>query len=266
MKVGTKMRRLSAFLILATSLISFGAVSASDDRGLEIVKTVDQRDSGWVSSEADMKMELRNKHGDESFRIIRSKSLEVPGDGDKGLTIFDEPKDVDGTALLTFSHATEADDQWLFLPALNKVKRISTTKKSGPFMGSEFAYEDMSSYEVNKYTYKYLKDETIEGINAFVVESYPVDEHSGYTRLMTWYDQERFIPLQIVFYDRKDSLLKTLKFVGYQQYINQYWRPDQMQMENHQTGKSTILYWTNYRFKTGLDDGDFNRASLKRIR
>lgn len=260
------MRLLSA-LILSTSLTTVGPATASEeDRGLEIVQTVDKRDSGWENSEADMKMELRNKHGDVSFRIIRSKNLEVPDDGDKSLTIFDEPKDVNGTALLTFSHATEPDDQWLYLPALSKIKRISTTKKSGPFMGSEFAYEDMSSYEVTKYTYKYLKDETADGLKAFVVESYPVDKNSGYTRLVTWYDQERFIPLQIIFYDRKDSLLKTLKFVGYQQYLDQYWRPDQMQMENHQTGKSTILYWTNYRFKTGLDDGDFNRASLKRVK
>lgn len=259
--------RLFCAVILATSLaISNVAIASDESRGLAIVNTVDERDSGWESSEADMKMELRNKHGDVSFRIIRSKSLEVPNDGDKGLTIFDEPKDVDGTALLTFSHATEPDDQWLYLPALKKVKRISTTKKSGPFMGSEFAYEDMSSYEVAKYTYKYLKEDTVDGSNAYVVESYPVDKNSGYTRLITWYDQERYIPLQIVFHDRKDSLLKTLKFANYQQYIEQYWRPGQMQMENHQTGKSTILHWTNYRFKTGIDEGDFNRASLKRVK
>lgn len=242
------------------------AASDSANRGLEIVQEVDRRDSGWESLEANMKMELRNQHGDVSTRVIRSKSLEVQDDGDKTMTIFDEPRDVEGTALLTFSHPVEPDDQWLYLPALKKVKRISTTKKSGPFMGSEFAFEDMASYEVDKYTYKYLKDETLEGKNYFVVESYPVDKHSGYTRLVTWYDQEHYIPHRIVFYDRKDSLLKTLDFKDYQQYLGQYWRPDIMSMDNHQTGKSTILYWSDYQFKTGLSDKDFNRASLKRAR
>lgn len=261
------MRFLSVLLLLPSLLFSSLLMAASaEERGLEIVTEVDLRDSGWDSSEANMKMELRNKHGDKSTRIVRSKTLEVENDGDKSLTIFDKPRDVSGTALLTFSHATEPDDQWIYLPALGKVKRISTTKKSGPFMGSEFSFEDMSSYEIEKYTYKYLKDETLDGKNTLVVESYPEDKHSGYKRLITWYDAEHYIPLKIVFYDRKNSLLKTLLFNDYKQYLDTFWRPDQMTMENHQTGKSTILFWSNYRFKTGLNSRDFNRASLKRAK
>ena len=63
-----------------------------------------------------------------------------------------------------------------------------------------------------------------------------------------------------------NALLKTLRFDDYQQYLNQYWRPGTMYMENHQTGKSTRLVWSNYRFKTGLSDRDFNKNSLKRAK
>jgi len=88
------------------------------------------------------------------------------------------------------THALTPDDQWLYLPALKRLKRISSRKKSGPFMGSEFAYEDMSSQEVEKYRYKWLRDETVEGRDAYVVERRPTYEYSGYTRQIVWIDKE----------------------------------------------------------------------------
>jgi hypothetical protein len=95
-----------------------------------------------------MSMILRNTQGDEVEREVRLKLLENSDDGDKFLTIFEQPLDVKGTAFLSFSHAIEPDDQWMYLPKLSKVKRIRSRNKSGPFMGSEFAFEDMSSFEI----------------------------------------------------------------------------------------------------------------------
>ena len=237
-----------------------------EQRGLEIAREIEHRDTGFHDFEASMTMLLRNRQGEESLRNMRNKTLEVENDGDKTLVIFDEPLDVQGTALLSFSHKVGDDDQWLYLPALKRVKRIASRNKSGPFMGSEFAYEDISSQEVEKYSYTYIGEESTEGKAAFLIERYPVDPNSGYTRQRVWVDQEHFIPLKIDYYDRKNALLKTLVFRGYQQYLNTYWRADQMFMENHQTGKSTLLTWEAYRFRTGLDDGDFNKNSLKRAR
>ena len=133
-------------------------------------------------------------------------------------------------------------------------------------MGSEFAYEDLSSQEVEKYTYKYLRDEEYEGMDCFVVERYPEDKNSGYTRQVVWLDKPEYRPQKIEFYDRKNAKLKTLTYSGYQQYLDKYWRADGMFMENHQTGKSTRLIWNNYEFQTGLSDRDFNKNSLKRAR
>ena len=167
---------------------------------------------------------------------------------------------------MSFSHPVEADEQWLFLPALKRVKRISSRNKSGPFMGSEFAFEDLSSFEVEKYTYKFLSEENIDGLAMFKVEQYPVDENSGYTRRIVWLDTQEYRVFKIDFYDRKDSLLKTLIFADYKQYLAKHWRADKQEMINHQNGKSTELLWKNYQFKTGLADSDFNRNSLKRAR
>jgi hypothetical protein len=211
-------------------------------------------------------MVLRNRHGEESRREIRSKVLETKDDGDKSLIVFDEPKDVAGTALLTYTHKTGDDDRWLYLPALKRVKRIASSNKSGPFMGSEFAYEDLGSQEVEKYTYRYLRDETLDGQEVFVFERYPKDAESGYTRNVIWMDKAEYRPLKIEFYDRKKSLLKTLTFAEYAQYLGKYWRPGKLDMVNHQTGKSTTLLFKDYKFRNGFRDRDFDQNSLRSAR
>ncbi|MEE8487219.1 MAG: outer membrane lipoprotein-sorting protein [Gemmatimonadota bacterium] len=235
-------------------------------RGRSIAVEADRRDTGFGNLTAEMVMILRNRHGQESRRDIRLRTLEVDGDGDKSLSIFDRPRDVEGTAFLSFSHTTGNDDQWLYLPALSRVKRISTSNKSGPFMGSEFSYEDISSQEVDEYTYTWIRDEPLDGQDMYVIERVPVDKNSGYTKLVTWIDKEHFRTMKVEFYDRKGSLMKTLTYESYRQYLGQYWRSDQMNMVNHQTGKSTVLEWTNYKFQTGLTDRDFDRNALKRAR
>jgi len=258
------MKALSWLLLLS---LPFNALAQSpEERGLEIAVEADRRDTGFHDSTASMRMILRNRQGDESTREIRVRTLEQTDDGDRSLTTFDEPADVKGTNFLSFTHKTGPDDQWLYLPALKRVKRISSRNKSGPFMGSEFAYEDISSQEVEKYTYKYLRDEPCGELTCFVVERYPVDKYSGYSRQVAWIDQQEYRPQKIVFYDRKNAELKTLTYSGYRQYLDKYWRADEMFMQNHQTGKSTRLIWSDYRFQTGLSERDFDRNSLKRAR
>jgi hypothetical protein len=238
----------------------------AEEQGLAIATEADRRDTGFGDYTSDVRMVLRNKQGQESVREIRNRTLEVEGDGDKTLIIFDKPFDVKGTALLSFTHKTGPDDQWLYLPALKRVKRIASDNKSGPFMGSEFAYEDITSQEVEKYTYKYLRDDTLDGMEVFVFERYPVDEDSGYTRQIIWMDREHYKERKIEYYDRKNALLKTLLFSDYNQYLDRYWRAHDMYMENHQTGKSTRLLQSNFRFRTGLTERDFDKNALKRAR
>jgi outer membrane lipoprotein-sorting protein len=254
------------FLLLIVSALTVQAETA-EDKGLAIAVEAERRDKGFGDYTSDMTMTLRNKQGKESKRSIRSKTLEVADDGDKSLSIFDTPRDVKGTAFLSFSHKVGDDEQWLYLPALKRVKRINSRNKSGSFMGSEFAYEDIASQEIEKYSYKHLREEELEGLLCYVGESYPVDKkNSGYTKRITWLDKEEYRIQKVEYYDRKKSLLKTLTVRGYQQYLGKYWRATDMEMVNHQTGKSTSLHWENYKFNTGLTEADFNSTSLKRIR
>jgi len=260
MKIRTLL--LSSLILLPLEL----AAQSPEEKGLAIAIEADKRDTGWSDITTELSMVLRNRQGQESKRKMRSKILEVEGDGDKSLIVFDYPRDIKNTAFLSYTHALKADDQWLYLPALKRVKRISSNNKSGPFMGSEFAYEDISSQEVEKYKYKFIKDDQINGRDTFVIERYPQYKHSGYTRQIVWVDKEMYQPLKTIFYDRKDSLLKELVFADYKQYAGKFWRPLKLDMVNQQNGKSTTLTYKDYQFKTGLSDSDFSRNSLKRTR
>ncbi|MDX8409662.1 MAG: outer membrane lipoprotein-sorting protein [Mariprofundales bacterium] len=238
----------------------------AEARGLEIATEADHRDVGFGDYRTELKMTLRNKHNQQTSRTMRNTTREQPDDGDKTLIVFDNPRDVKGTAFLSHTHKMDNDDQWLFLPALKRVKRISSSNKSGPFMGSEFAYEDISSQEIEKYTYKYLGDQIIDGHDCFTVERFPTNAKSGYHRQVVWFGKAEFRIWKIDFYDRKNTPLKTLTYHGYQQYLGKYWRADQMDMINHQTGKSTSLVFSNYTFSIGTTEMDFTPNRLKNAR
>ncbi|PCJ29755.1 MAG: outer membrane lipoprotein-sorting protein [Moraxellaceae bacterium] len=258
---------LSLSLMLSiTPSVALTLEGDAAQKGLAIAQESDRRDQGWHDSQVSMTMTLRNKQGDQSIRKLRIKNLEITGDGDMGLTIFDTPKDVKGTGFLNYSHINEPDDQWLYLPALKRVKRIASKNKSGPFMGSEFSFEDLSSFEVEKYTYQYLGEETVNGLASYKIEMKPTYKHSGYSKITVWIDKEEFRLQKMEYYDRKKSLLKTQLLGDYKQYLGQYWRSHHAKMKNHQSHKETELEFKDYKFKTGLTKSQFSKNALKRIR
>lgn len=261
-----------AAMLLPSPLL---ALDLSDDpavKGLQIAEEAKRRDAGFADSEAVMQMVLTNAHGDKSTRELRMRTLEnpAPDDGDKSMIIFDRPRDVEGTALLTHAHILEPDDQWLFLPSLGRVKRISSANKSGPFMGSEFAYEDFSSQEPAKFEYTWLRTEPcpdpVADLTCHVTERRPLYEKSGYTRQITWVDTDDLQVRKVEYYDRKNALLKTLVVSDYRLYNEKYWRAHDLYMVNRNNDKTTRLTWGDFTFANGFDSADFDKNSLKRAR
>ena len=238
----------------------------SEGKGLKIAREASARNDGFRDFTAEMTMVLRDRHGRESVRKMHFKVLEVPEDGDKSLFVFVQPRDVQGTALLTHAHINTQDDQWLYLPALKRVKRINAARRSGSFMGSEFSYEDMSPLEVEEYTYTYLRDEACGDLTCTVIEQVPLDEESGYSRRIVWQDTIELRTWKMELYDRKRSHLKTLTFAYYQQYLDRYWRASEQTMVNHLTGASTVLKWSDFRFRTNLSESEFTQTALRRVR
>ena len=256
--------------IIAGLVIVASPVEAQtpEQKGRAVAEEADRQDFGWHDNASIMRMVLRNRSGQESVRELRRRVLESTEKerGDKSIIIFESPRDIQGTALLSHTRILEPDDQWLYLPALKRVKRISSGNKSGPFVGSEFAYEDLVSQEVDKYEYRWLRDEQCGDLECAVVERYPRYENSGYTRQIVWWDKEEYRVQKIEYYDRKDTLLKTLTYHDYQEYNGEYWRPDRMAMVNHQNGKSTDLVFEEWTFGAGVSDNEFTASRLRRAR
>jgi outer membrane lipoprotein-sorting protein len=254
-------------LLAALLLGASGAVFAAEDKGFDIAARSDRTDLGFSDSEVDLQMILRNAAGQESTRSLRIATLEKLDEsvGDKSLVVFDTPRDIEGTALLSHAKILDADDQWLYLPALKRVKRISSSNKSGPFVGSEFAFEDFTAIELNKFDYTWVGEEPCGDLTCDVLERTPRYENSGYTKQVSWIDQVDFQLRKVEFYDRRGDLLKVLELNDYRSYEG-IWRAHRLTMSNVQTNKQTDLLYGDYTFGTGLAENDFVKGRLSRLR
>ncbi|MFT7860333.1 MAG: outer membrane lipoprotein-sorting protein [Sulfurimonas sp.] len=244
-------------LLLGILSINLGAIS-----NLEVAKKSEAAMSGFEDSSSQMSMTLVNASGQKRERKMKMIVLEQKK-GDKSLMTFLSPADVKGTKFLNYEHTNKDDDQWLYLPALKRVKRIASKSKSGSFMGSEFSYEDLSSFSIDKFIFKGdAKLVTLQGRKVYKVARKPKSKYSGYTKQISYVDPKTYLILQVEYYDRKHELLKTAFFEGYKK-ISGVWRVGKMTMLNHQNDKKTILLWKNEKIKTGLRRRDFHKRVLK---
>jgi len=210
-------------------------------------------------------MELRRKSGGTTTRVMNMATLEVPNDGARTIVSFNNPADVKGTEVLTYTHSTADDEQWIYLPAFKRVKQISDANKTTSFMGSEFTYEDLNSMNIQlpKFDYRYLRTEELDGTPCHVVERVPRYARSAYKRQVVWVDRDRYVVLKIEYYDARDVLAKTLSLAKFRKYLGSLWRADEMSMTSA-SGDSTLLTWRDYKFKSGLAMNDFSVSALKR--
>lgn len=257
------------FLLLSAAMVAWtGAAFAGDPaRGLEIAKAAKARDAGFSSYAASAKMVLRDRSGTENVRDFVAKALRIPGDGDRTSIAFATPLDVKGMTVLTHAHSDRDDDQWLYLPAASRTRRITASSRTGSFAGSEFSYEDLVGHSIEKYDYSYLRDEPCPGAaerTCHVNEQRPKDPESGYARLVAWLDVEDYRGYQVEYYDRANTLLKTLVSTAFKLHQERYWRPMQMTMTNHRTGKSTVMKWASYDFDAKLTKNDMEPFVLGR--
>jgi hypothetical protein len=252
---------MSALLVVLLSNVALA--QTPEEKGLELAIKSDKANAGFVGEKSEMELVLINAHGDKVTRKLLSRTQETEKDGDKSIVTFEWPADVKGTRMLTWTHKSADDDQWLFLPSIKRVKRINSSNKSGSFMGSEFAYEDLGSAEVEKYKFKFVKDDAVDGRKQWTVERVPVDERSGYSKQLMWLDHEYLQPVRIEYYDRKGELLKTADFKSYQK-LKGFWRAGEIQMVNHQTQKKSNLTWKNREMGVKHADSEFRSENLER--
>ncbi|MGE0787200.1 MAG: outer membrane lipoprotein-sorting protein [Sandaracinaceae bacterium] len=256
-----------ALLLAALAMPLLAATApAQTDRGREIARQIQQNNRGYRDMSAEIRMTLRSADGHETQREMRLRVLEreAANEGDLSMILFDSPGDVRGTALLSRAGVGSDDEQWLYLPALHRVRRISTSNMTGPFVGSEFSYEDITGGEVDKYDWRLLGEAACGEEQCSQLETRPRYSGSGYSRRVVLVDGQHRVR-SVEFFDRQDHRLKTLTYDDYRRF-GRFWRSTRWTMVNHQNHKTTVLTLRNVRFGNGFSESDFTRAALERAR
>lgn len=181
---------------------------------------------------------------------------------------FISPQDVAGTSTLTVQHEGKDDEQWLYLPALRMSKRISPSKKSDRFMGTEITYEDLSGYlsePLDDYKYTLLGEETVNGRPAHKIEAIPKQGlRTQYGKRQLWIDKATHLMAQTRFFDQKGELLKTyeateIRPIG----TSGHYRAHRIKMENIQTGNTTVVQYSGFAINEGVDAAMFSTTWME---
>ena len=208
-------------------------------------------------------MTLTNKQGKQRIRKIKQFSKDF-GNVEKSIMFFQSPADVKNTSFMNWTYdSNKSDDQWIYLPALKKVKRISSDSKSDYFMGSDFTYDDLGDRKLDADTHKLLKTENVNGKACYVVESVSKDEDYMYSKTITWINKANFVGVKKEFYDEDGELLKilTIKKVAK---IKGYWIIESSEMKNVQKNHKTSIVLSNVLINTGVSDAKFTQRTMMR--
>lgn len=266
--------RLENFYVTAVVavVILIGAAPealADDPKARAIMEKVDARDDG-DNMTSGMEMILIDKNGDTRTRKLRSFMKDFGKDTYR-LLFFLEPADVRNTGFLTYDYddPDKDDDQWLYLPALRKTKRIATSDKSGSFMGSDFTYSDMSSRDIEDYDFKLLKEDEVRGHKVWLIQSTPrtkeVVDETGYEKSVVFIRQDNYVVVRAVHWT-EDNKLKYFD-VKELELIDGIWVAMEMTMTTKQgkaTLHKTILRNENVKFNQDLDEDIFTIRRLEK--
>ncbi len=256
---------VSIVLVMSVSAVILSAFpgAAEDITGLQIIENVYNRPTGEDMT-SELRMTLRNSRGDQRVREIKQYSKDF-GKEEKKIMFFLAPADVRGTSFMNWGYdeAGRDDDQWIYLPALKKVKRISSDSKSDYFMGSDFTYDDLGDRHPSEDTHTLLREETMNNEECYVVESIPKDEDYMYSRTVTWIVKDRWVGAKKEFYDEDSELLKILTVNKYEQ-IKGYWIILDTEMHNVQEDHTTLMEMKDVVLDSGLDDKLFTERIMRR--
>ena len=247
-------------LILTSAVFSYAQEKLT---GLQVIQKVYDRPEG-EDMQSELTMTLTNSRGDARVREIK-QFIKDMGKVEKKIMFFQSPADVRNTSFMNWSY-TEAgkdDDQWIYLPALKKVKRISSDSKSDYFMGSDFTYDDLGDRQPTDDTHKILREEKLNGEDCYVVESIPKDEEYMYSKTVSWIIKDKWIGLKKEFYDEDEEHLKTLTVKKYEK-IKDYWIIEASEMKNVQKDHTTTMSLKNIKIDSGISANKFTERMMKR--
>lgn len=260
-------RATGAMVLGALLLAGAPAAFSGELTGRQIMEKSEAQNKG--KDEYNMtSMKLINKRGQERDRKIEYYKTTDEEDNDKVFMRFVEPADVKGVGLLTIEHTDRDDDQWLYLPALRKVRRISSSDQGDNFMGTDYTYEDIRAEKLDEHQYNLTGSEVIDGHECYVIVALPSTEkqrnESGYSRREIWMRKDVLLMVHIKYYDRKGELLKVEVREDIVEAAPNLYRPNVMQMQNLKTGHTTRITFDEREINKGIPDRIFTERELKR--
>ncbi len=260
---------LTVGLMIATAPLP-DAMAAEGDKptGLEVAKDSDKAQR--ADSEYNvMTMTLENSRGQQRIRTIEGYSHELSEDEEHRFAKFLKPSDVKDTTLLTYDYREEDDDIWLYLPALKKVKRILSSNKTDYFMGSDFTYWDMENLDFTNWTYVLTGEETIDGVDCWIVEATPANDEekkeSGYEKTVSWISKKDHLPRRVDFHDLKGRHAKRLTTADIRPTSDTDPRPraHKLTMENYVTKHKTVLVMEKLTLDVPVDEEIFSQRNMR---
>jgi outer membrane lipoprotein-sorting protein len=227
------------------------------------MKKVDDRDDG-ESMKAKLTMTLTNKKGYERVRKIITVRKDF-GKDSKQMMTFLEPADVKETSFLSWVYDDPKKDdlQWLYLPAFERVRKISSSSKKESFMGSDFNYEDLGDRDLDADVHKLVKEEKFNNRDCYVIESVPKNKRYMYSKRVGWIDKESLLPVKVDYYDRRGRHIKQLTCSGIEK-IDNIWTWTSIKMENIKKKHSTVLEFSDVKYNQKISDDFFTERYLKR--
>jgi hypothetical protein len=255
--------QIASALVAVILLSGFGSdLIAQSLSGKQIIEKVYNRETGEDQT-SDLTMTLTNKNGAQRKRTIKQFKKDM-GSVDKSIMFFISPSDVKNTSFMSWEYdSDQSDDQWIYLPALKKTKRISSDSKSDYFMGSDFTYDDLGDRKLEDDTHKLIREETMDDIDYYVVESIPVDEDYMYSKTMVWVNKSNFIGVKKEFYDEDEDLLKILSIKDTEK-ISDIWVIMNSEMKNVQKNHKTTIELNNVQLNTGMSESKFTERMMMR--
>lgn len=228
--------------------------------GQQIMEKVYNNPSG-EDTQGSLTMTLTNNRGEKRVRTL-TQFIKNDGKIEKKIMFFVTPADVKNTSFMSWSYSDgRSDDQWIYLPALKRIKRISSDGKSDYFMGSDFTYDDLGDRHPNQDNHKLLREETVDGKDCYVVESTPKKDDYMYSKTITWVMKDNYLGLKREFYDDRKKLLKVLTIKKFGK-VDGFWTILETEMHNVQKNHKTNMLFKDVKKNKGIPDSKFTERSM----
>lgn len=209
-------------------------------------------------------MRLISKSGQERVRELTMlrKNYGESGGNQKFFIYFFQPADVKDMTFMVHKYADKDSDRWLFIPAINMVRRIAAQDKRSSFVGSDFSYEDVSGRNLNEDSHSLVKEERLGSKDCFVVKSTPKAGDVEYSYKLSWIDKTDFLPLKEEYYDRRGDQYKVFSADEIKD-VKGFPTVIKRTMKNLQSGHQTETTFTKVDYNIGIEDSLFSERYLK---